>query len=399
MLVSGIAYIYAASAKPFVVRAANLMCQDVSLLGCPTSDGVSFQRRLNETVIQEVNPPDDVVLPPQAFKAASQAVAPRAVRKFLQKRKPDEGLGEVGSPRFLSLSRVVMTFANSRSRSLPTTETTSPICSIVHQICKAPAAFDASTACVCDGRKEQLAPGDSSSKSDAGQWFRGIASELTSPRRLKHNPWNHTLGAYCHAWPSNSEPGQWCFINPNARCSAESKGSYAGQAGLKLSTSSGPCGVEVESRSQLVIDGFDRMGSLFMKSTWLGLACLAVAGCVLLLNEHPSRQPMKRTGRLEDPGDEGDEEQGFDVLDEYSAQKLFEDGQREAVRKMGNQTPNELKFSLFGFYKQASDGDVTGPRPMYGNEHDRIKWDHWAKNRGMSRTQAIEGYLRTVALL
>ncbi len=54
---------------------------------------------------------------------------------------------------------------------------------------------------------------------------------------------------------------------------------------------------------------------------------------------------------------------------------------------------NELKLEFYGFYKQATEGDVTGKRPGLTDFVGRAKFDAWTKLKGMSREEAMEHYI------
>mmetsp|Transcript_37490 Transcript_37490/g.116514 ORF Transcript_37490/g.116514 Transcript_37490/m.116514 type:complete len:108 (+) Transcript_37490:819-1142(+) len=82
-----------------------------------------------------------------------------------------------------------------------------------------------------------------------------------------------------------------------------------------------------------------------------------------------------------------------------SLQDRFRKAQRDAVTKLRDNTPDDMKFQLYGFYRQARDGDIIGERPNIFNHRERAKYDAWARNRGMSEQQAIESYIKAVAMV
>lgn len=53
---------------------------------------------------------------------------------------------------------------------------------------------------------------------------------------------------------------------------------------------------------------------------------------------------------------------------------------------------NALKLKLYALYRQATDGDVQGPRPGITDPVGRLKHDAWARLRGMPREQAMREY-------
>lgn len=60
----------------------------------------------------------------------------------------------------------------------------------------------------------------------------------------------------------------------------------------------------------------------------------------------------------------------------------------------GDTSPsNDLKLAFYALYKQATEGDVTGKRPGMMDFVGRAKFDAWEKVRGMSREDAMQGYI------
>jgi acyl-CoA-binding protein len=58
--------------------------------------------------------------------------------------------------------------------------------------------------------------------------------------------------------------------------------------------------------------------------------------------------------------------------------------------------PNDVLLELYGLYKQATDGDVSGDRPGGFDFKGTAKYDAWEKRRGMSREDAKEAYIALV---
>ena len=50
-------------------------------------------------------------------------------------------------------------------------------------------------------------------------------------------------------------------------------------------------------------------------------------------------------------------------------------------------------LALYGLYKQATTGDVTGSRPGVFDVKGRAKWDAWAAKKGTPTEQAIDEYV------
>ena len=69
----------------------------------------------------------------------------------------------------------------------------------------------------------------------------------------------------------------------------------------------------------------------------------------------------------------------------------------DAVNGLTEDPGNDVKLRLYGLYKQATEGDVTGSRPGMMNPVGRAKYDAWAKLSGTSAEAAEEQYVAIVA--
>lgn len=58
---------------------------------------------------------------------------------------------------------------------------------------------------------------------------------------------------------------------------------------------------------------------------------------------------------------------------------------------------NEMKLKMYGLFRQANDGDVSGKRPGLLNVVERFKYDAWAALKGVSREEAMKRYVAEVA--
>ena len=58
------------------------------------------------------------------------------------------------------------------------------------------------------------------------------------------------------------------------------------------------------------------------------------------------------------------------------------------------QPNNTQKLKLYAFYKQAIEGDINSECPSVVNLVERAKWQAWNAIKGMSKHQAMEGYLK-----
>lgn len=54
---------------------------------------------------------------------------------------------------------------------------------------------------------------------------------------------------------------------------------------------------------------------------------------------------------------------------------------------------NAQKLKLYAFYKQATIGDIQGECPSVVNLIERAKWQAWNAIKGMSKEDAMQGYL------
>ncbi len=57
---------------------------------------------------------------------------------------------------------------------------------------------------------------------------------------------------------------------------------------------------------------------------------------------------------------------------------------------------NEEKLLCYSYYKQATEGDVTGSQPWAIQVTARAKWDAWNKVKGMDKKEAMQKYIEEV---
>jgi diazepam-binding inhibitor (GABA receptor modulating acyl-CoA-binding protein) len=69
-----------------------------------------------------------------------------------------------------------------------------------------------------------------------------------------------------------------------------------------------------------------------------------------------------------------------------------------ASKGLPAQSPAGL-LELYGLFKQASAGDVTGARPGMLDMRGRAKFDAWAKHKGMPKADAMAAYIAVVERL
>jgi len=70
-----------------------------------------------------------------------------------------------------------------------------------------------------------------------------------------------------------------------------------------------------------------------------------------------------------------------------------------AAKQTKKRPDNATLLKLYAFYKQATDGDVAGARPGGFDFVGGAKHDAWAKLKGMSADEAMQGYIKQVERL
>jgi diazepam-binding inhibitor (GABA receptor modulating acyl-CoA-binding protein) len=80
--------------------------------------------------------------------------------------------------------------------------------------------------------------------------------------------------------------------------------------------------------------------------------------------------------------------------DEYELKSKFDDA-IQRVNKLPNQPP-EILLEMYGLYKQALEGDVTGKRPGRLNVKARYKFDAWVSRKGLSKEEAMKKYIELI---
>lgn len=65
------------------------------------------------------------------------------------------------------------------------------------------------------------------------------------------------------------------------------------------------------------------------------------------------------------------------------------------AKTLPNQS-DEVLLELYGLFKQATSGDVSGDEPGMFDFVGRAKYDAWAARRGLAREQAMERYIARI---
>lgn len=73
----------------------------------------------------------------------------------------------------------------------------------------------------------------------------------------------------------------------------------------------------------------------------------------------------------------------------------------EAVKTFTSRPTDEELLDLYGYYKQATIGDVNTDRPgmMSMDFKGKAKWDNWNSRKGLSKEAAEQAYIQLVDTL
>lgn len=78
-----------------------------------------------------------------------------------------------------------------------------------------------------------------------------------------------------------------------------------------------------------------------------------------------------------------------------SIEERFEEAQSQ-VKSIPTTMTNDTLLDLYSLYKQATEGDVSGSRPGLLDVKGRAKFDAWAKQKGITKENAMEKYVALV---
>jgi diazepam-binding inhibitor (GABA receptor modulating acyl-CoA-binding protein) len=70
----------------------------------------------------------------------------------------------------------------------------------------------------------------------------------------------------------------------------------------------------------------------------------------------------------------------------------------QEVQKLSDLSNEEL-LALYGLYKQATVGDVSGPKPGMFDLKGKAKYEAWTERKGLSKEKAMERYAGEVKKL
>lgn len=69
---------------------------------------------------------------------------------------------------------------------------------------------------------------------------------------------------------------------------------------------------------------------------------------------------------------------------------------QEEAKALSARPDNDTLLRLYALYKQATVGDVSGPKPGFTDFLARAKFDAWEKARGTTPEQAMKAYIDLV---
>jgi acyl-CoA-binding protein len=71
----------------------------------------------------------------------------------------------------------------------------------------------------------------------------------------------------------------------------------------------------------------------------------------------------------------------------------------EDVQQLAERPDNDTLLKLYALYKQATDGDVSGPKPGFFDFVNTAKYEAWSRLRGMRSDEARQKYIHMVRQL
>ena len=71
----------------------------------------------------------------------------------------------------------------------------------------------------------------------------------------------------------------------------------------------------------------------------------------------------------------------------------------EDVKHLSQRPDNDTLLKLYALYKQATDGDASGPKPGFFDFVNTAKYEAWSRLRGMQGDEAQRKYIALVRKL
>jgi len=69
---------------------------------------------------------------------------------------------------------------------------------------------------------------------------------------------------------------------------------------------------------------------------------------------------------------------------------------KERVFTLSSKPSNNVMLTLYSLYKQATEGDVSGPKPGMFDIVGQAKYGAWKEKAGLTKDQAMHQYIDTV---
>lgn len=79
-------------------------------------------------------------------------------------------------------------------------------------------------------------------------------------------------------------------------------------------------------------------------------------------------------------------------------QERFDQATKD-VQDLPARPDSQTLLKLYALFKQATEGDVSGPRPGFTDFKGRAKYDAWADQKGVSSEDAQQAYIDLVKRL
>ena len=68
-------------------------------------------------------------------------------------------------------------------------------------------------------------------------------------------------------------------------------------------------------------------------------------------------------------------------------------------KNLSERPDNATLLKIYALYKQATDGDVEGKKPGFGDMVGRAKWDAWNGFKGTGKDDAMQQYIDLIQSL
>lgn len=68
----------------------------------------------------------------------------------------------------------------------------------------------------------------------------------------------------------------------------------------------------------------------------------------------------------------------------------------ERAKQLPTKPDNDVLLKLYGLYKQATEGDVSGDKPGMFDFVAKAKYEAWEARQGMSTEEAVRAYVDLV---